>query len=141
MSIEMYAFIREADIPDRGTWQESINTLGFPLVLDKDLDPLKSTGFTPCKISGIASGFEIYLDSADDILDSYPERRSEFSEFEKSISFRWGGHVEELACSMASAAALVKRHNAKVYLPDDNLVYDLDSLIQTAREVIDSIAR
>ncbi len=137
----MYAFIHEADIPDRAIWQDSINSLGFPLELDQNLDPLKSTGFTPCKIANIESGFEIYLDSAEDILDSYPERRSEFSEFEKAISFRWGGHMEELACSMASAAALVKGHNAKVYYPDDDLVYDPDLLVQTAKEVIDSIAR
>jgi len=139
MSIEMYAFIREADIPDRVTWQESINSLGFPLDLDKDLDPLTSTGFTPCKIADLESGFEICLDSAEEILDSYPDRKSEFSEFEKSISYRWGGHMEELACSLASAAALMKGHGAKVYYPDDDLVYDADSLVHTAREVIDSL--
>jgi hypothetical protein len=140
MSIEMYAFIHEADIPDRGSWQDSINSLGFPLELDDDLDPMQSTGFTPCKIAGIPSGFEIYLESAEDILESFPEQRIDFNEFEKVISFRWGGHLEELACSLASSAALVKEHNAKVLFPDEDLVYDLDTLVKTAREVIDSIA-
>lgn len=139
MSIEMHAFIREVDIPDRETWQESIFSLGFPLELDEELNPLTSSGFTPCKIAGVVSGFEISLDSAEELLAFYPERKSEFSEYEKAISYRWGGYMEELACSLASAAALVERHSARVYFPDDDLVYEGDVLVREAREAIESL--
>lgn len=139
MSLEIHAFIRVSDIPGRSEWQNSIRSLGLPLELDEDLDPLNSSGFVPCVIADHSSGFEIYLDSADDLLASYPNRREEFSQYDKAISFRWGGHMEELACGLASAAALVDRHGARVYYPADDLVYEREVLLQEAKDVINSL--
>ena len=140
MSIEMYAFIRTEEIPDRETWQQSIQSLGFTLELDDELDPLTSSGFTPCVIAGQDSGFEIALDQAEELLAFYPHRKDEFAEYDGAISFRWVGDMGELGCSLGSAAALAKNHNAKIYYPDDDLVYETDALVSEAREVIVSLA-
>ena len=140
MSIELHAFIRGPDIPDRASWQVTINSLGFPVELHPGLDPLTSRGFTPCTIAGRASGFEIYLDTAESLIAAYPHKKGELSRYDKVISFRWGGHMDELACSFASAAALAAGHGATVYYPDDDLIYQADVLIRQAREVVDSLA-
>jgi len=129
MSLEMHVFLEKRRVPDRASWQAAVDSLALPFQLDSDLDPIHDTGFSPSKINGLDSGFEIYSESAAGLLQDHAELAKAVGSRDWCISFRWGGDMNECACVLAASAALVKLCDALAYYPDDNLTYDLKRLI------------
>jgi len=120
--------IERDQLPDRSTWQASIDRLGFPVLLDRELRIPGDTGFVPCKLADRESGFEVYVDEADPLLNEYATLREAASAMDCAITFRWGGDLAECACGLAAAAALVVDFGGVAYYPDDDLIYTLDGL-------------
>jgi hypothetical protein len=101
------------------------------------LNPLAGCGFSPSKIKGIDSGFEISSEPSQEILVSYPHLIQKIGARDWCITFRWGGDVHEAACVLAASAGLLKTSDALAFYPDDDLIYDLDQLLQEAHSAID----
>ncbi|HEY3767769.1 MAG TPA: hypothetical protein VGN44_03775 [Candidatus Angelobacter sp.] len=136
MSQEMHVFLNKSRVPDRSSWQASISSLGLPLVFNLNLNPLVDTGFSPAKIKDIDSGFEIYSESAKEILQSYPNITKAVGNRDWCITFQWGGNLNECACVMAASAGLVKLCNALAFFPGDDLTYDLNGLLNEANSCL-----
>jgi len=120
MSLELHAFITAANPPSRAEWQAAIERLGYPLTLDPGLDLPNDSGFSPCRLEGNDSGFELYVDSAQEMAESYPQIKPRIGDCRWCISFRWGGNLQECACAFAAAAGLIGCSGAIVYDPQDD---------------------
>lgn len=108
MSLSLFVFIPAGPLPSCGAWQAAIDRLGFPVVIDRELDLPLSSGFRPCVLDGQASGFELYCDSGAGLVAEYPRLRSLVDRAASTaLIFRWGGDLRECACVLAAAAALV----------------------------------
>jgi hypothetical protein len=136
MSLEINVFLDKGRVPNRSSWQAAVASLGIPLELDPALDPFHDRGFSPSKVKGLDSGFEIYSEPAVSLVENQPELARTVGERDWCISFRWGGDLNECACVMAASAALVKLCDAVAYYPDDNLTYDLNGLLDAAKECL-----
>jgi hypothetical protein len=129
----MHVFLHKGSIPNRSSWQEAVESVGMPFELDLNLDPFHSTGFSPSKVKGVASGFEIYSEPARDVLQSYPHLSSAIGDRDWCISFRWGGDMKECVCVLAASAGLLKHCDAVAYYPNDDQICDLAGLLLEAK--------
>jgi|SRR6267378_897502 len=129
MSLEMLVFLEKSRIPDRGSLQSAVESLGVPLQLNSTLDLIGDRGFSPSSIKGVSSGFEIDSQSSQEILEHYPALKKTIGTREWTISFRWGSSMSECACVLGASAALVKLCDAAAYYPPDGITYDLKSLL------------
>jgi hypothetical protein len=137
MSLAMHVFLKKSSVPDRSSLQDAVNSLGLPLVLDPELNPLVDSGFSPSKkIKNTDSGFEISSEPAQDLLQNYPHLAKTIAGRDWCITFRWGGDMNECACVMAASAGLVKLCGALAFYPDDDLVYDLNQLLDDAKNCL-----
>jgi hypothetical protein len=128
MSLELHALLPGSTIPARAEWQAAIQELGFAVELHADLAPAATAGFTACKLRGVDSGFELYVDDAAGLLSTYPSLGAASPSASIALTFRWGTDLASCACVSAAAAGLLSRWKAVVYYPDDDMFYDLDSL-------------
>jgi hypothetical protein len=133
MSIEIHVYLEKLRVPDRASWQATLDSLGLPLRLYPALDPIHDTGFSPSEIKGQQSGFEIYSEPAAEYLQGQPELAKVVGNRDWCISFRWGSDINECACVMAASAGLVKLCDAVAHAPDDNIIYDLEHLLEDFR--------
>jgi hypothetical protein len=136
MSLELHIFLKREVTPDRLRWQESIDALGMPLTLNPDLDLSKDSGFSPSKLNGEDSGFEIYPTDAREVLSAYPHLSSIVGNCDYVISFRWGGDLKECASVLFAVAALVKDCGGIAYSPHDDTVCDFDQLVAEAKQCL-----
>ena len=139
MSLEQHAFITRQNVPSATAWQAAITQLGFDLQLDPALKPHEDSGYLPCKLGQTAAGFEIYYESAEELLNEYPHIKERLSSRDYAISFRWGGDMAECACVLIASAALAKSCDAVVYYPADDLFYTVDELIDEAGQALSEI--
>jgi hypothetical protein len=135
MSLEMHVFLDKGRIPDRSSWQSAVESLGIPFELYPALDPTHDSGFSPSKIRGLDSGFELYSEPAEEFLRGQPKLAAAVADRNWCISFRWGGDMNECACVLAAGAALVKFSDGVAYFPDDDLTYDLNGLLEEAKRL------
>jgi hypothetical protein len=136
MSIEMHVFLKKSIVPDRESWQDGVSSLGLPLVFDPELTPLVGSGFSPAKLKNVESGFEMNSGPAQDLLQDYPHLANTIADRDWCISFRWSGDLNECACVLAASAGLVKLCNAIAFYPEDDLVYDLNRLVDEAKNAL-----
>jgi hypothetical protein len=120
-------------LPDRAAWQAAIDRLDIGLKLDPELDLTKDSGFSPCEIKGRASGFEILVEKAADVVEGYPALKSVVGARAWVVCFRWGGDFAECACVIGASHALLQSFDAVVYYPADDIVYDLTRSEQELR--------
>ncbi len=134
MSLEMHVFLAKSKVPDRSAWQTAVETFGIPFELYPALDPIRDSGFSPSKIKGLDSGFEIYSYPAEDVLAAYPEISKSIGDRDWCISFRWGGDMNECVCALTASAALMKSSDAIAYSPEgDELIDDFLRLTEEVR--------
>ncbi len=132
MANEQYAFIENAKIPSRVSWQEAIDRCGFNFQLDPDLKPFKDSGFVPCTLHGREAGFEIYYDETSE----YPPELKRFADGRDGcIVFRWGGSMIECASVMIACYALAKDFDAVITYEGED-PDDLENLLSGTNEVI-----
>ncbi len=136
MSIELHAFLASSCVPSQSNWQDIINKLGFNLKIDPGLTPFQDCGFSPCILNGKDSGFEIYYETAYDVLVDYPQIADKVEKRDYCISFRFGGDMDELACALIASAALAKSLGEFVYDTDNNVLFQTDDLIRQAQKVL-----
>jgi hypothetical protein len=134
MSLDLYTFLES--LPDRQTWQAAIDQTGVDLELDPDLDLSRDEGFSPCLLQGKASGFELQVMQASDLLRDYPALAQPAGLRSQAVCFRWGGDLAECACVLGAALALVRRFSAVAYYPADDLFYDVDTMEKELRECL-----
>lgn len=129
MSLEQHALIARENVPSVTAWQAAITQLGFDFQIDPELKPFEDTGFVPCKLGQLDSGFEIYYESVGNVLSSYPQIKEKIEPRDFAISFRYAGDMAECACALIASASLAKSFDAVIYDPQDDLIYSFDDLI------------
>ncbi len=139
MSLQQTAYIVRASVPQRDTLQAAVDSLGFDCRIDASYAPFSSSGFFPCVLAGRDSGFEIYFESADDVLGSFPHLVDTVGNRDIAITFRWGGDMAECACVLIVSAALAKSFGAIVHYQDDDMLYSAEQLIIEANTVLQSL--
>jgi hypothetical protein len=136
MSLLQTAFVEKSRVPDRAKLEEAACALGFDLAIDEFYRPFDCSGFLPCVLNGKKSGFEIYFESTDEALQSFPRLKEEVGSRDCAISFRWGGDMTECACVIIVSAALAKSFGAVVHYQDDDLLYTAEQLIEEAKSAL-----
>jgi hypothetical protein len=139
MSIELHIFMRDSKVPTRDAWQQAIEELGFPAVLDKTLDVRQHTGFSPTVYTGQPTGFEFFLEPAVDLLSSYSHIADHVGDREKCATFRWGGDLTEMAAALSAAAALTKLTDGIYYYPNDDIIYGAAEAVEATRSDLSSL--
>ena len=134
MSLDLYTFLDA--LPTRQSWQAAIDQAGVDLQLDPDLDLTRDEGFSPCVIRGKASGFELHVSLASEVLRDQPALKQQAGARSHAICFRWGGDLAECACVLGASLALVRRFGVVAYYPADEIVYDADKLEKDLRECL-----
>src|SRR5262245_54664457 len=134
MSLDLYAFV--SSLPNRADWQSAIAQVSIDLQLDPELDLARDSGFSPCEIRGKASGFEISVEKASEVLESYPSLKDAVGSRPHAICFRWGGDLVECACVMGASLALVRAFGAIAYYPADDITYDDATLERDLRQCL-----
>jgi hypothetical protein len=137
VSLELYAFLEV--LPDRGNWQAAIEQTGVDLQLDPDLDLNRHKGFSPCKLEGTSSGFELYVSTASEVIRDYPSAGAAAGARGHAICCRWGGDLAEAACVLVANLALARNFGGIVYDPAEDVVCDADALEKQVRECLDMI--
>ena len=139
MSIELHIFMHDSRVPTRDSWQQAIEELGFPTVLDKTLDVQQHSGFSPVVYAGRSTGFEFALEPAVDVLSSYSHIADRVGDREKCATFRWGGDLTEMAAVLSAAAALTKLTDGIYYYPNDDIVYGAVEAVEATRSDLSSL--
>ncbi len=134
MSVEMYAFLNQSDLPSRNEWQAAIDSLGLPVVLDEQINPRDTIGYSPCALRGGNAGFEYSVERAKDLGPPDSARH-----FDSAAVFRWSGDLAECASAMAAAAALLRHANVVVFCPEDDLIYSLEGLLADFDECVNEL--
>ena len=125
----MILFLEKSRIPDRAILQNAVDSLGLPFQFYPTLDLVSDRGFSPSSIKGTSSGFEIYSQSAQEVLPDYPQIRESIAARDWTITLRRGSRMSECACVLAASAAMVKQCDAVAYYPADGITYALKTLL------------
>jgi hypothetical protein len=115
MSLEIYVFLNKEALSPMTTWDTSIRSRGFDVVLAPGFDPLNHSGFVPCSFSGSDGGFEYYLGSRDDVASVYPDLKALVEGYDSVVSFIWDGDLAECATAIVAAAALTSVNSGLMY--------------------------
>ena len=99
MSLELHVLVMKERLPDRGSWQQAIEKLLLPMVLDPTLKVPSASGFVPCTLDGAESGFELYWDSAPDLIACLARLQS----VGRSLILAYVGRVHASTCFLDSA--------------------------------------
>jgi hypothetical protein len=139
MSLQQTAYVLRSNVPDRVVLQAAIVALGFDCKVDSFYVPFQCSGFLPCFLAGRKSGFEIYFESAQEVLTDVPHLAKSVGSRDVAITFRWGGDMSECASVLIVSAALSSRFGALVHYQDDDMLYSSDQLVEEARAALQSI--
>lgn len=139
MSIELHIFMQDTRVPDRNAWQQTVDQLSFPTVLDPALNVRNDGGFSPTIYKGTSTGFEFCLEPAAEILSSYSHIMPRVGNRDMCATFRWGGDLTECAAALSAAAALTKLTDGIYYYPDDDILYDADEVVEATQNDLNSI--
>lgn len=139
MSIELHIFLHDSRVPSADVWQQTIEHLSFPTILDKTLNLREDAGFSPTIYDGKPTGFEFYLEPSEDILATYSHIAEVVGDREKCATFRWGGDLLEMAAAITAAAALTKLTDGVYFYPGDDIVLGADEAVQATREDLKSL--
>mgnify|MGYP003385719863 CR=1 FL=1 len=107
-----YCFIEQA-LPSKENLQAAIDSLGFGLKLDTELDLNSDEGFSPCKLNDYDDvGFEIECGTIDELFDEDEAFEKQIGNRKNYISMSWGGNFEDCLCVLITALAMVKSFDA-----------------------------
>ena len=92
-------------MPTPSGWQKAILNAGFPVEFDHEFDSDTHSGYLPCKLRGVASGFEYFVAplTADERLAAGAPAESDFS-----VTLVTHSDLGEFACSLAACSALAQ---------------------------------
>ena len=112
MSVDLYVYLRDAEIPTREQWQEAIDEAGIDLVLDKEFSVREHEGgFVPVLMGEEETGFEFYLDSLDEsYIPDEPNAAQRLADRGCVAAFRLSD-LQEWVAAMYAAAVLTQLAN------------------------------
>lgn len=139
MAIELHIFVPTARVPSTRAWQEAINQMGFPAVLDASVEVQTHSGFWPVSYKGNLAGFEFDLDSTKDLLETYPHIADQVGNRATCATFRWGGNLLEMCAALSAAVVLAKLTDGIFFYPDDDIIYGADEAVDVIRRDLSSI--
>lgn len=134
MAIELHVFLESGKVPTQDDWQQAITSMGFPATIHALFNPRSHTGFQPVTYGGQSTGFEFYLEPANEIIGSYPHVSDRLGKRDVCATFRWGGDLNEMSAALAVAAALTKLADGIYYYPHDDLLYGADEAVQVTKK-------
>jgi hypothetical protein len=134
MAIELHVFIESDKVPTHANWQQAITDMGFPAGIQGPFNPRKDAGFRPATYEGQSTGFEFYLESAEQIAAAYPRVCRTLGNRNACATFRWGGDVNEMSAALAAAAALTELADGIYYYPDDEILYTADEAVRAIKK-------
>lgn len=132
MSNTQYVFLMRDKMPNREALQESINALGFDLMLHPDFTPFTDSGFSPCILNGVSDvGFEVLYEAASEIEGLKHIAGAN----DLCMEMTWHSSMQDCACAMIVSCALARDFGAVVsYEGDDPEPFE--KLFKGAKEVI-----
>jgi len=129
VSVDLYVFLRDQDVPTRDGWQQAINASGVDLVLD-NFNPREHTVYLPVKLNFKPTGFEYYFGSVEQELGVVSER---IGDRDRVISFVLHGDFTELKAAMWAAAVLTKHASGIFYDPQSDEYAEDDGVFEIIR--------
>lgn len=131
MSVDLIVFASRTAMPTPSGWQQAINDAGFPVELDTNFDIDTQSGFLPCKLRGVDSGFEYFASklSKDEAAEAGAPPSSDFS-----VTLVTHSDLRELACSAVAAAALAFASGGLLVDPQSGESFAAADTLQWARE-------
>jgi len=141
MSLELHVLFSRPLLPTVQLWQESIRANGFQMELHSALDPAGHSGFVPCVLQGKNTGFEYYLEDANDIKEAYPELSQDTGRYDCVASCRWGADFDECAVAIMAATALTTVVHGLMYDPQGNARFESADALSYARTALDQITK
>jgi hypothetical protein len=130
-------YLNSGDIPARKALQAALDQLGFKLVLDDSVEPLKTKGYLSCTLDREDAGFDLRFKKAEE--DLYPGIKSELGSRDVAMSLRWAGDPREELAALAVCAALVGKFGAIAHEPEQDKLLSLDHLLARARKAAASL--
>lgn len=129
-------YLQRARMPTPARWASAIVEAGFETAaLDPDFDVDEHSGFLPCTLDGIASGFE-YESGPVESIDGLELPDT----FDFSVTFTTHSDLRELACSVIAAAVLGSITDGVLVDPQADERIESDEAIAWASEMLAEIA-
>lgn len=133
MSNTQFIFLKKAKVPARAALQASIDTLGFDLQLDPELDLINDSGFSPCVLNGISDvGFELMSGTPQEV---FGEETQIAGDNDHCIGLVWRSSMKDCAAVMIASCAFAKDFGAIVSY-EGELPESLENLQDGARRIL-----
>ena len=113
MSVDLYVYLRDADIPTRAEWQQAIDEAGIDLVLDEEFSVREHEGgYILAQMGEEETGFEFDFESKEgSYVPSGPDAEEKIAAYDRVAAFRFGGDLQECVAAMYAAAILTQLTN------------------------------
>lgn len=109
MSVQLFVYLREEQLPTRDQWQLAIDSHGIDLTLDQ-FSTREHVGFLPAKLKGSNCGFEYAFQPVDQ--SATQEMPEQIGDRNKVVSFvTHGGREPDGEAAMLAAAVLTELTN------------------------------
>ena len=125
MSIELTVRVPVDGLPTPQQWQAAISDHGFKLVLDTDLDMQDFSGYLPCEIDRVSSGFEYYWGRRDHLSESQ----------ESVVTLVTHSDLLEFLCAAIAAAVLASVSEGILEDPQQGQSWGGEQAVDWARQV------
>jgi hypothetical protein len=112
MSVDIFVFMREQDLPSTRRWQAALDRLEVGIHLDATPEPTTHSGYWPVTASAQASGFEYLAGPIADAFGSQPPVEVQDRDF--VVDLITHSDMQELRCAMFAACALAPECNGVI---------------------------
>jgi hypothetical protein len=112
VSVDIFVFMREQDLPSTSRWQAALDGLDVGLQLDATPDPATHSGYWPVKTSAQVSGFEYFAGPLADAFGAQPPVEVEDRDF--VVDLVTHSDMQELRSAMYAACALALECNGVI---------------------------
>lgn len=127
----MIVYLRRSAMPAPAAWQQAIAATGLPVMLDDDFDPDTFSGFLPCKLRGVASGFEYF---ANRLSPAEAAERGAPLGADFSVALVTHADLKEFACSAVAAGALAHASGGLLVDPQSGELFPASDAVAWAAE-------
>jgi hypothetical protein len=141
MSMTQIAFLKKADIPINEQIQQTIRQLGYDFRILGDLKSRIDESELKCQINGLDAYFEVYIDSATNVMDEAGWIIPDLTDQDTAVSFVWGADYAAGACIGLISIALIDHCHALVYYMDDQMRYTRDMLVADTPQFLNELEK
>ncbi len=134
MSMEIHV-LSDKRLPSIAEWQQAIDSEGFKLKLDPEVQFDAVKGFLPALLHDKQSGFECYHDDARELMETYahvPDLKSGHP-WKHALGFRWGSLAHEGVAVFMAATAYAHATGGVVFEPEEGKIMTLTESRELAR--------